>query len=139
MVPPDSAASFGVMAVLSVVVRWIVCPDTLTRCHVASTALTVTFTRSPALTGVGEPVLPEAVSGALVSPGSNTCSCVNERLSRRKKPVLPAGNSLLARSCARRPNSGTRGSELKDVHGPLKVEDVCRPKPTSGRVQRTQL
>src|SRR3954470_23189205 len=137
MVPPDSAASFGVIAVPSVVVRWTVWPETLTMCQVASTALTVTFTRSPELTGVGVPVLPEMVPGALVSPGSKTCNCVKARLSKRKYPTLAEGKSLLERSWARRPNSGTR-VPANSVQGPFTLGEACKLKPLSGRVHRTQ-
>ena len=43
----------------------------------ASTALTVTLNESPAVWAVGVPVLPVAVPGAAVSPGSRICSFVN--------------------------------------------------------------
>src|SRR5439155_13597380 len=55
-------------------------PLALTRCRtcrVASTALTVTLWRVPAAWALGVPVLPDAVPGAGVSPGTNNCNFTN--------------------------------------------------------------
>src|SRR5262249_49441510 len=49
----------------------------LTRFQLASTALTVTLKAIPAPWLVGVPLLPVAVPGAAVSPGTNSCSFVN--------------------------------------------------------------
>ena len=49
----------------------------LTRFQLASTALTVTLNEPPAVCALGVPVLPEAVPGAAVSPGSRICSLAN--------------------------------------------------------------
>src|SRR2546426_316983 len=48
----------------------------LTAFQLASTALTVTLKAVPALCAVGVPVLPVALPGAAVSPGTSTCSFV---------------------------------------------------------------
>src|SRR2546430_17404446 len=48
----------------------------VTRFQLASTALTVTVKAVPAVRAVGAPVLPLAVPGAAVSPGTNSCSLV---------------------------------------------------------------
>ena len=49
----------------------------LTRFQLASTALTVTLNEPPAVCAVGVPVLPVAVPGAAVSPGSRIWSFAN--------------------------------------------------------------
>src|ERR1017187_5741821 len=140
MVPPASALSFGVMALPSVVVRWMLSPETLTLFQVASTAFTVTVTKSPEVAAVGVPPLPVRVLGALVSPGSNTCSWVKVRLMRRKNAILPAGISLLASSCERTlaiPIIGSVDGEVQ-ASGLFNVGATCKLKPESGRVQEIQ-
>src|ERR1035437_1264594 len=140
MVPPASALSSGVIAVPSVVVRWMVSPETLTMFQVASTAFTVTVSKSPEFIAVGIPPLPVRVLGALVSPGSNTCSWVKVRLMRRKNAMLPAGISLLASNCERMLPIPIIGPVVGEVQasGLFKVDDVCKLKPESGRVQLIQ-
>src|SRR5216117_689776 len=49
----------------------------LTRFHAASTDRIVTLNAVPAVCAVGVPVLPVAVPGAAVSPGTNTCNFAN--------------------------------------------------------------
>src|SRR6266542_2843050 len=49
----------------------------LTTFQLASTALTVTLKAVPAVRAVAVPVLPVAVPGAAVSPGTSTCSFRN--------------------------------------------------------------
>ena len=49
----------------------------LTTFQFASTALTVTVNAAPEVCGAGVPVLPGAVPGADVSPGTNNCSLTN--------------------------------------------------------------
>src|SRR5207249_5905169 len=61
-------ASLEVIATLSLV---------LTTFQFASTALTVTLNAVPAVRGEGVPVLPLAVPGAAVSPGTSNCSLAN--------------------------------------------------------------
>ena len=49
----------------------------LTGFQLASTALTVTLNAEPEACGLGVPVLPLALPGAAVSPGSRICSFAN--------------------------------------------------------------
>ena len=100
--PLTKEVLFGMIASPSEVVNLIESPGALTGFQWASTALTVTVTRSPALTGVGVPVLPVGVPGAAVSPGNRTCNWVKVRLIKAKNAVLPAGK-LLAGINTRRP------------------------------------
>src|SRR5674476_1074815 len=121
--------------------RWMLSPEALTLFQVASTAFTVTVTKSPEVAAVGVPPLPVRVLGALVSPGSNTCSCVNTRLMRRKNAVLPTGISLLATSCERVLGNERTGPVLGAVQAsapPVNVGDISKLKPVSGSVQDTQ-
>ena len=72
-VPATSAALAGNVSLASVVVTptmWVL----LTTFQFASTALTVTLKEAPAVCALGVPVLPLAVPGAAVSPGSNSCN-----------------------------------------------------------------
>ena len=46
----------------------------LTRFQLASTALTVTLKALPAVSVLGVPVLPEALPGEALSPGTSSCS-----------------------------------------------------------------
>jgi hypothetical protein len=77
-VPETNAASGGKVAPLSEEVIRTVSVTVLIRFQLASTALTVTTKELPASWTVGVPVLPDAVPGAAVSPGTNSCSLVNE-------------------------------------------------------------
>ena len=52
--------------------------------QLASQALTVRSKGVPSDCGSGVPILPVRVPGALVSPGSNTCSCEATGLNMRK-------------------------------------------------------
>ncbi len=70
-VPAESAALAGWVSLASVVVMptvWVL----LIRFQFASTALTVTLKAVPALCALGVPVLPLAVPGAAVSPGTSS-------------------------------------------------------------------
>src|SRR5438093_224304 len=78
LVPATSAALAGRIALLSLDVIPILSITVLTRFQLASTALTVTVNAVPAVCAMGEPVLPVAVPGAAVSPGTNSCSLVND-------------------------------------------------------------
>ena len=49
----------------------------MTRFQFASTALTVTVNAMPAVRALGAPVLPVALPGDAVSPGTNNCSFAN--------------------------------------------------------------
>src|SRR5206468_3998931 len=73
-VPALSAALTGSVALLSEEVMPAVSVTVLTRFQLASTALTVTVNAVPAAWAVGVPVLPVAVPGAAVSPGTNNWS-----------------------------------------------------------------
>src|SRR5438552_3174552 len=75
-VPADNAPLAGRMALESLEVIptvWVL----LTRFHAASTERIVTLNAVPAAWAVGVPVLPVAVPGAAVSPGTNTCNFAN--------------------------------------------------------------
>ena len=76
LVPATSAAFAGRLALASVEVMPTVSVE-LTTFQFASTALTVTLKTPPAVCADGVPVLPEAVPGAAVSPGSRICSFAN--------------------------------------------------------------
>ena len=76
-VPATSAAFAGSCAFASLDVMRTVSATELTRFQFASTAFTVTLNAVPAVRAVGVPVLPVAVPGAAVSPGSRICSFVN--------------------------------------------------------------
>src|SRR6266481_789857 len=73
LLPADSAPLDGSVALVSLEVRptvWML----LIRFQSASTDRTVTLIAVPALWAVGVPVLPVAVPGAAVSPGTNSCN-----------------------------------------------------------------
>ena len=100
-VPLTSGAGGGKPAATSEDVTPMVLPGAVvTMWKVGSTALIVTLMVPPALrlTGVGVPILPDTVFGALVSPGSRTCSLVKGRLIRAKKLPDPAGNDAAGMS-----------------------------------------
>src|SRR5712691_6027368 len=75
LVPATSAALAGRVALASVEAMPTVSVE-LTRFQLASTAFTVTLKEEPAVCALGEPVLPEAVPGAAVSPGISSWSFV---------------------------------------------------------------
>src|SRR5437773_226070 len=75
-VPADNAPLAGSVAFESVEVIptvWVL----MARFQFASTALIVTLNAVSAVRAVGDPVLPLAVPGAAVSPGTNTCIFTN--------------------------------------------------------------
>ena len=74
--PATSAAFAGRVALASLEVSATVSVE-LTRFQLASTALTVTLKALPAVCALGVPVLPVAVPGAAVSPGTRIWSFVN--------------------------------------------------------------
>src|SRR5207247_9255238 len=76
-VPPTRVALAGRLALASEEVIPIVSVTFVIRFQLASTALTVTVNAAPAVCGVGVPVLPLAVLGAAVSPGTRIWSLVN--------------------------------------------------------------
>ena len=73
-VPETRAVSIGSVAVASVEVMPTVSVTVFTRFQLPSTALTVTLTSTPANCALGVPVLPLAVPGAAVSPGTSSWS-----------------------------------------------------------------
>src|SRR3989441_1494748 len=75
-VPADNAPLVGSVALESLEVIPAVCV-LLTTFQLASTALTVTLKARPAVRAVGAPVLPVAVPGAAVSPGTINCNLTN--------------------------------------------------------------
>ena len=75
-VPATSAAGAGGVAPVSLVLSATVSVEP-TGFQFASTALTVTVNEEPAVSADGVPVLPVAVPGAAVSPGSRICSFAN--------------------------------------------------------------
>src|SRR5712691_4474049 len=75
LVPATSAALAGSVALASVEVMPTVSVE-LTRFQFASTAFTVTLNDEPAVCAEELPVLPVALPGAAVSPGSRICSWV---------------------------------------------------------------
>src|SRR5262245_21009179 len=70
-VPQVSAALAGAVALASLNETPTVSLTLLTRFQFASTALTVAANAAPAICGVGEPVLPDALPGEAVSPGTS--------------------------------------------------------------------
>src|SRR2546427_2575995 len=75
-VPADNAPVAGKVALASLEVMPTVCV-LLTMFQLASTALTVALNAVPAPWAVGVPLLPVAVPGAAVSPGTSNCSLTN--------------------------------------------------------------
>jgi hypothetical protein len=73
-VPAVSAAFAGNVALASVLVTATVGVAVVTTFQFASTAFTVTVTADPAVCAVLDPVFPDTVPGAAVSPGSSTCN-----------------------------------------------------------------
>src|ERR1041385_6191829 len=73
LLPLTSAALAGNAALRSLEVIEIV-SLVFTTFQFASTALTVTLKAAPAVCDMGDPVLPLAVPGAAVSPGTSSCS-----------------------------------------------------------------
>src|SRR6266542_831370 len=87
-VPATRAALAGSAALASEDVIPIMSVTVVTRFQFASTALTVTLKAVPAFWAVGVPVLPVAVPGAAVSPGTSSCSFT-------KAPVLTVMEGLV--------------------------------------------
>src|SRR5439155_3518 len=77
LVPLTSAALAGAAALPSLEVMPTVWVTLVTTFQLASTALTVTLKAAPAVCADGAPVLPVALPGEAVSPGTNSCSLVN--------------------------------------------------------------
>src|SRR5689334_5826709 len=73
-VPPLNAALVGGVRLASLEEMATVSAAVLTRFQLESTALTVKLNAEPALRVVGAPVLPVAVPGAAVSPGTSSWS-----------------------------------------------------------------
>src|SRR5438874_5166135 len=76
-VPATSWAGAGSEALASDARIWIECVTLGTSAQEASHAFTVMKKGTPAVCGLGVPVLPDGVPEAAVSPGSNTCNRVN--------------------------------------------------------------
>src|SRR6266404_1437900 len=76
-VPATSAALAGNVAAASLDVMLTVSPIALTTFQFASTALIVTLNGPPTFCPIGVPLLPVAVPGPAVSPGTSNCSFVN--------------------------------------------------------------
>jgi hypothetical protein len=87
-VPPTKAVFAGKLALLSAELIPTVSVDVLTRFQFASTALTVALKDAPAVCGEGVPVLPVALPGAAVSPGTRTCNLL-------KTPALTVIDELV--------------------------------------------
>jgi len=92
LVPETSAALIGKAALLSLEVNPTVSATVFTKFQLASTALAVTVKGVPAVCGDGVPVLPLALPGDAVSPG--TMSCI---LAKRPAFTVIAGLVLAAR------------------------------------------
>src|ERR1041385_5514115 len=75
--PALKAELAGIMALASLEVMATVSLTAFTRFQFASTAFTVTLKALPAARALGVPVLPLAVPGAAVSPGTNNCNLAN--------------------------------------------------------------
>src|SRR5260370_6610326 len=78
--------SLEVMATVSLV---------FTTFHMPSTALTMTLNGVPAVSGEGVPVLPVALPGAAVSPGTSNCSFTNAVALIVIPELVPALTALL--------------------------------------------
>ena len=76
VVPETSAVLGGSVAVASLEPSPTVSVTVLTRFQKPSTALTVTPKPMPAIWALGVPVLPLALPGAAVSPGTSSCGLV---------------------------------------------------------------
>src|SRR5215813_3755559 len=76
-VPAASAPLAGNTALVSLELIATVSVTFVRRFQLASTALTVTLNAVPATWPLGVPVLPLAVPGAAVSPGTSNCNLLN--------------------------------------------------------------
>ena len=76
-VPVFKAALAGSVALASLEVMPTVSAAVFTTFQKASTALIVTLKAVPAVSDVGVPVLPVALPGAAVSPGTSNCNLAN--------------------------------------------------------------
>src|SRR5882672_6324974 len=74
VVPAARAVAVGSVAVVSLELSPIESLTVLTRFQKASTALTVTPKLTPASWALGVPVLPLALPGAALSPGTSNCN-----------------------------------------------------------------
>ena len=107
----------------------------LTRFQFASTALTVTLNEVPAVCADGVPVLPVAVPGAAVSPGSRICSFANA-------PALIVVDGLVfaviapLRDVRRREGRGAGGLR-RDREG-LRAGDECGVARAASRWRRSR-
>src|SRR5438034_635177 len=103
LVPAAKAVLAGKVAPVSLEVIPTRSVTVFTRFQFASTALTVTVKAVPAVRAVGVPILPVAVPGAAVSPGTNNCSFANApALTVTLAPVLavndpPASVAVMVR------------------------------------------
>src|SRR5437870_4065402 len=77
LVPEESVALAGKVALLSEELMATRSAAVVTRFQFASTALTVTLKAVPAVRAVGVPVLPVGVPGTAVSPGASNCNFTN--------------------------------------------------------------
>src|SRR5262245_27717644 len=77
LVPEASAALAGSVALVAEAVMPTVSVIVSTTFQLASTALTITLNGVPADCGLGVPVLPLAVPGAAISPGTSNWSLLN--------------------------------------------------------------
>src|SRR5215471_1274455 len=89
-VPAASAALGGSVAVESLEVMPTVSAGLLMRFQLASTEFTVTLNVVKALWVAGVPVLPLALSGAAVSPGTNNCNLTNAPALTATPPLVLA-------------------------------------------------
>src|SRR6266850_227453 len=74
LVPAAKAALAGNAALISLELIPTVSVTLVTRFQLASTALTVTLNALPAVSTLGVPLLPLALPGSAVSPGTNNCN-----------------------------------------------------------------
>src|SRR5438876_11933760 len=92
--PEAKAALIGNVALLSEEVMPTVSVTFVTTFQLASTALTVRLKAVPAVVAPGVPVLPLAVPGEAVSPGTSNCSLVNDpaatAMEGERLAVMPA-------------------------------------------------
>src|ERR1051326_4321069 len=78
LLPETNAPLAGKVAFRSLGVRPAVSVTLFTRSQLASTSLTVTLNDVPAAWPLGVPVLPVALPGAAVSPGTRICNLAKD-------------------------------------------------------------
>src|SRR5438034_1072346 len=93
-VPAINAVLAGRVALASVDVTPTVCVTVGTRFQLASTALTVRLNGVVAIWALGVPVLPVAVPGAALSPGTSSCSFTNVPGLTVTLPLVPEVNPV---------------------------------------------